>query len=55
MGYEMQSLLRVDVVLSDVRILRYHDHKLYNLSVGEKYRVAIVTVLSMKKRGLKNS
>lgn len=45
---EQEVLQRVKGALEDVRMANYHDRLSHHLSVGEKKRIAIATVLSMK-------
>jgi len=44
---ETDVLARVDSALESVRMSSYHDRLSHHLSVGEKKRIAIATVLSM--------
>jgi len=45
---EEEVLQRVEEALEDVRMATYRDRLSHHLSVGEKKRIAIATVLSMK-------
>jgi cobalt/nickel transport system ATP-binding protein len=45
---EQEVFLRVDAALEAVRMATYRDRLSHHLSVGEKKRIAIATVLSMK-------
>jgi len=47
---EEEVLTRVDSALEDVRMSSYRDRLSHHLSVGEKNRIAIATVLSMKPK-----
>ena len=47
---EEEVLARVDSALEAVRMSTYHDRLSHHLSVGEKKRIAIATVLSMNPK-----